>query len=290
MMRLELGTLAFMSGLLTAPLWGQTPQHGLDTVAAGPEYRASALHRFLLGTHYRSLWYTPVTVEVLDLDRFAGGLRPISKGGGFQTKSLRLAAPDGYEFFFRSVDKDPSATLPPELRGTIAASVVRDQTKSALPTAPLVVDRLLTAAGILHAKTRLVVLPRNGLGEFTDKFGGLMGTLDDRVGGAEGPPSHWQGAREIIGTDSLFARANRSPDDQVDAPAFLIARLFDVFIGDWDRHGDQWVWARFSDSVPRLWEPVPRDRDQAFAKYDGFLLGVARQSIPKLTNFGPKYP
>src|SRR6476620_463843 len=139
MTRLRLGTFGLVTTLVAAPLSAQTQHHRVDTVAApGPEYRASALHRFLLGTEYRSLWYTQVTVEVLDLDRFAGGLRPTSKGGGFQTKSLRLAAPDGHEFFFRSVDKDPSATLPPELRGTIAASVVRDQTKAALPTAPLV--------------------------------------------------------------------------------------------------------------------------------------------------------
>src|SRR6476661_3928413 len=189
MTRLRLGTLGLVITLATTPLSGQSQPTGRDTVAApGPEYRASALHRFLLGSEYRSLWYTPVTVEVLDLDRFAGGLQPVSKGGGFQTKSLRLAAPDGHEFFFRSVDKDPSATLPPELR---------DQTKAALPTAPLVVDRLLTAAGLLHAKTRLVVLPREGLGEFTDEFAGLMGTLDERVGGVEGPSSHWHGALEI---------------------------------------------------------------------------------------------
>jgi hypothetical protein len=244
----------------------------------------------LLGSDYRSLWYTPIRVEVLDLEHFAGGLRPVSKGGGQQTKSLRLVAPDGHEYFFRSIDKDPSATLPPELRGTIAASVVRDQTSSALPTAPVVVDRLLTSAQILHGKSRLRILPREGLGEFTEQFGGLMGTLEERVGGAEGPPSHWGGALEIIGSDSLFARANRSPDDQVDAPALLTARLFDVLIGDWDRHSDQWVWARFTDSMPRIWEPIPRDRDQAFAKYDGILLGVARQSIPKLTVFGRKYP
>ena len=72
--------------------------------------------------------------------------------------------------------------------------------------------------------------------------------------------------------------------------ALLKARLFDVLIGDWDRHSDQWVWARFSDSVPRVWIPIPRDRDQAFAKYDGLLLSVARTSSPILINFGPKYP
>jgi hypothetical protein len=277
---------------IAAPnLEAQSRLSGSDTVQApGPRYRASGLHRFLLGSEYRSLWYTPFTVEVLDLNRFAGGLRPVSKGGGEQTKSLRLVAPDGREFFFRSIDKDPSAALPPELRRTIAASVVRDQTSSAFPTAPLVVDRLLTSAGILHGRSRIAVLPRDGLGEFANDFGGLMGSLEERVGGVEGPPAHWHGARQIIGTDSLFTRTGRSPADRVDAPALVTARLFDLLIGDWDRHADQWVWARFGDSVPRVWEPIPRDRDQAFAKYDGLLLSIARQSLPKLTNFGTKYP
>jgi hypothetical protein len=110
-----------------------SPHH--DTLQApGPRYRAGRLHSLLLGREYRSLWATPITVPVLDLRTFAGGLRPISKGGGQQTKSLRLAAPDGREFFFRSVDKDPSAALPPELRSTVARSVVREQTSSAFPT------------------------------------------------------------------------------------------------------------------------------------------------------------
>src|SRR3982750_2287837 len=218
MMRALLGTLCAATTLLAAPIWGQS-HHPSDTVLApGPEYRASALHRFLLGSEYRSLWYTPVTVEVLDVNRFAGGLRAVSKGGGKQTKSLRLAAPDGREFFFRSIDKDPAATLPPELRGTIAASVVRDQTSSAFPTAPLVVDHLLTTVHIPHSPERLVVLPSEGLGEFQTSFAGLMGFLEDRIGG-KGPPGHWGGALEIIGTDSLVARTDRSSEDRVDTHA-----------------------------------------------------------------------
>jgi hypothetical protein len=263
-----------------------------DTVlqAPGKEYRAGGLHRLLLGEEYRSLWTTPISVAVLDLGTFAGGLRPLSKGGGQQTKSLRLAAPDGREFFFRSIDKDPSAALPPELRGTVAGRVVRDQTSSAFPTAPPVVAKLLSAVGILHSESRLVVLPRSGLGEFEDDFAGLMGFLEERIGGPTAPLAHWGGATELIGSDSLLARTARSPDDQVDARALLTARLFDVLIGDWDRHDDQWRWARFGNTLPRHWVPIPLDRDQAFVKYDGLLLGVARQTAPQLTNFGPKYP
>jgi hypothetical protein len=283
--------LSLAASLIGATAVAQTTSKRDTLVAAGPQYRAGGLHELMLGREYRSLWTTPISVAILDLGSFAGGLHPVSKGGGFQTKSLLLAGADGREFFFRSVDKDPSATLPLELRPTVAGSVVRDQTSSAFPTAPLVVDRLLRAARIPHGEPRLYVLPRDQrLGEFQAEFAGVMGFLEERIGGSSGPAARWGGASEIIGSDSLFARTGRSADDRVDARALLKARLFDVLIGDWDRHSDQWVWARFHDSVPRVWVPIPRDRDQALVKYDGLLLSVARTNAPQLTNFGPKYP
>jgi hypothetical protein len=183
---LSIATLMMGSGLAA-----QSPSTRVDTLQApGPGYGAGGLHQFFLGKEYRSLWTTPVSVPVLDLHSFAGGLQPVSKGGGQQTKSLLLSARDGRQYFFRSVDKDPSATLPPELRGTVAASVVRDQTSSAFPTAPPVVNRLLAAAGILHGKSHLFVLPRSGLGEFQAEFGGLMGFLEERIRGSTNATAH----------------------------------------------------------------------------------------------------
>jgi hypothetical protein len=284
-----------LSASSVTPLAAQKPdsvaQERVVSQAAGARYRASGLHRLLFGREYRSLWSTPVSVPVLDLRTFAGGLKPESKGGGQQTKSLLLVGADGREFFFRSVDKDPSAMLPPDLRATLAGDVVRDQTSSALPAGPLVVGPLLQAAGILHGESRLYVLPDDPLlGEFRAEFAGLMGFLEERIGGSRRVPAHWGGATEIIDSDSLIARITRSTDDRTDAPAFLTARLFDVLIGDWDRHAGQWSWARFGNTIPRTWVPIPLDRDQAFAKYDGVLLYVARQNAPQLTNFGPGYP
>jgi hypothetical protein len=292
--RKELLMVLSLMGVGGARLTGQqTEATSSDRVvrAAGPQYQASGVHGFLFGKEYRSLWSTPISVPLLNLRAFAGGLRPVSKGGGQQTKSLLLVAEDGREFFFRSVDKDPSATLPAELRPTVAGDVVRDQTSSALPTAPLVVGRLLDAAGIPHGRSRLFVLPDDPLlGEFQSEFAGLMGFLEERVGGSRPVPAHLKGAKEIINSDSLIPRLSRTPEDQVDAPAFLTARLLDLLIGDWDRHAGQWSWVRFDDGTPRRWVPVPLDRDQAFAKYDGVLLSIARQTAPQLTNFGTRYP
>src|SRR5262245_25144245 len=85
--------------------------------AAGPDYEASGFYRFLFGAVYRELWTRPIEVPVLNLHTFAGGLTPVSRTGGQQTRALRLRAADGREFFFRSLDKDPSSVLPPDLRG-----------------------------------------------------------------------------------------------------------------------------------------------------------------------------
>src|SRR5437867_2874649 len=118
-----------------------------QTVVAGAHYHAGWLHRLLLGTHYRDLWATPLDVEVLDLSRFAGGLTPTGCGGRRQTKVLRLLGKDGRQYVFRSIDKDPTLALPPELRATFARDVVQDQISSAHPGGPLVVAPLLDATG-----------------------------------------------------------------------------------------------------------------------------------------------
>src|SRR5437773_11970449 len=57
------------------------------TMTAGAQYRAGWLHRWLLGAHYRDLWTTPLQVDVVDLAHFGGGLTPLKRGGGRQTKS-----------------------------------------------------------------------------------------------------------------------------------------------------------------------------------------------------------
>jgi hypothetical protein len=149
-------------------------------VAAGPQYRAGALHRFFFGEGYRSLWGAAISVEVLDLD-FAGGLRPTKKGGGKQTLSLTFENREGREWKFRSIDKDPSAVLPEELRDTFVDSLVQDQVSAAHPLGPLVVDPLAEAAGILSAKHRLVLLPDDErLGTFRKEFGGKLGFIEEK--------------------------------------------------------------------------------------------------------------
>ena len=258
-------------------------------VVAGAHYRAGGLRRMLLGAGYRNLWTTPMRVEVLNLHTFAGGLRPLKLSGGNQTQSLRLVAPDGVEYVFRSVDKTGVST-PPGFKGTVVEAILRDQVSSSNPAAALVAARLVEAAGVLQAAPVLAVMPDDPLlGEFRQEFAGRLGLIEE----SPGQPGHragFAGAIAIIDSDTLLALLNRDPEERIDAPALLAARLMDMLLGDWDRHQGQWKWARLHTSPRTPWLPIPRDRDKAFISYGGLVPGLAQLALPNLMAFRGAYP
>ncbi|MEP7346310.1 MAG: BamA/TamA family outer membrane protein, partial [Gemmatimonadaceae bacterium] len=263
---------------------------GRVVVTPGARYAAGWLRRAILGDDYRDLWTTPIEVEVLDLRTFGGGLRPTQRGGSAQTNSLRFAAGDGREYVFRPIEKDFTKWLPPELRESLVKDIVQDQVAGYHPAASLVVARLLDETGIHHPRPRLMVMPNDTLlGEFRGDFAGVLGAIEERPGTYFDDSPESSGATDVISTERLFERLRRNSTNVVDARAFLAARLFDILVGDRDRHRDQWRWARFSATPHAEWEPVPRDRDMPFAKFEGLGPWSIRGLFPQMVSFGPEY-
>lgn len=287
-------TLLVFTGLFAcAPLRlaaQPTPDHGA-IAAAGEQYRAGPFHRWILGRHYRDVWTQPIEVELLDLSSFAGGLEPLQTGGGQQTRSLRFRAADGREYSFRSVDKDPSPVLDSILRETVVDDLVQDGISAAHPYGALVAAPLLEAAGVLHVEPRLALMPDDpALGEFRAEFAGILGLIEERPDENEGDRTAFRGTARVIASETLTDHLDEGPDDQVDGRAFLTARLMDVFLGDWDRHRGQWRWAINAEDEPRMWLPVPRDRDQAFSKFDGAATRIVSLYMPQFVRFEEDYP
>ncbi len=269
----------------------------VDSVAIvpGPHHDAGSFGRFVFGQHYRDLWTTRLTLPVLSLDTFATGLRPLRRGGSHQTLSLHLQGADGRHFVFRSVQKDASLGLPVELRGTYVDRIAQDLLNAALFGGPLIVASLLDATGVLHVTPQLVVMPDDPrLGEFRADFAGMLGLLEERPQGPadDDDDAAFAGAQSVVSSEKLFEHITSDGDEQVDARVFLAARLFDVFVGDWDRHPDQWRWARFGGDAKDRWYPIPRDRDWAFARLDGLMWGLVRTAYPwpQFVNFERIYP
>ena len=280
----------FLLLALASPAAAQTPG---DTVAATPRgrYDAGPVHRWLLSSGHRALWATPVPAEVLDLSTFAGGLTVTELGGGQQTRSLRFRGADGREYAFRSIDKDAARTLDPELRRSIAASVLQDQIGSLLPLSAMVIAPLLEAAEVLHAEPRLRVMPDDPrLGEFRTEFAGMLGWLEERPDEGPDETAGFAGSARVVGSDRLLERLEESHLQRIDDLAYLRARLIDILVGDWDRHPDQWRWAGFERGDTMLFQPIPRDRDWALARMDGLLVRMAAYAFPHYTGFDRDYP
>jgi hypothetical protein len=262
------------------------------TVASGAQYDANWLHARILGANYRDVWTTPIRVPVLDLCSFAGGLTVVPRpdtAGGKQTLSIRFRGANGREYVFRSVDKDPTLVLPAPLRRTVVRHLVRDMTSIGHPVGALVVAPMLRATGVLHVEPTLVVLPDDTrLGGYRERFKGMLGMIEERPNDEDEGGTSLPGVTEVISTENFFTRLDRSPSDRVDARAFLAARLVDLFLGDWDRHQDQWRWGRVTKEAP--WLPIPRDRDMAFAKSEGILMPIARVRYPQFVDFSSEYP
>jgi hypothetical protein len=209
--------------------------------------------------------------------------------GGQQSLGLALKGADGRDYTFRAVDKDPSAILPEDLLDTVVEGFVQDQISAAHPAGSLVAEELSRAAGVPVVETRLFALGDDpALGEFREDFAGTLGTLSVYPQPVSETNPGFEGATEILEHLEFYARLRAGTSDRVDDRAFLRARLLDVFLGDWDRHRKQWRWAK----VPGRdnWQPIPEDRDQAFSRYDGIVLGLARPRQPRFVVFGPDYP
>ncbi len=263
-----------------------------DTVVAapGPRYAAGGLHRLLLGDDWRELWRTPLTLPVLDIETFAGGLKPEEEGGGNQSITLHMEDGRGREWIFRSVDKYPGEKLE---TGGLVRWVASDQVSALHPAGQLVVPTLLDALDLLHVVPTFYVMPDDpGLGKFRERFAGMIGALELVPNEGEDDSPGFAGSKKIAKTRTLLDHMRESPLHRVDERELFRARLLDFIIGDTDRGTDQWRWARFPDPSRAngyLWRPIPRDRDWAFVSGDG-LVGPALALIyPKHVRYGAGY-
>ena len=258
-------------------------------VTADPSLAAGPIHRFLLGDDYRDLWTTPIEVEVLDLSREAGGLKPLFRVGGAQTFGLALKGADGKSYTFRSLNKELTQNLEESLRSGIIGRIFQDQQAAIHPASNVMVPPLSRAAGILHNTPRLIVLPDDSsLGEFRELFAGRLGTIEEFPTEASDEYAGFHGATEIIKSDDIVPLWLASPKVRIDARALLRVRLLDFFLGDWDRHANNYRWAKLPDQS--AWQPIAEDRDQAFVNFQGFAIGLTRPFEPRVLRFKESYP
>lgn len=259
--------------------------------------RTTFLRGAFFGWHYRDAYSLELEFPVFDLAQ--EGFRPFSAGGGNQTNSLFLFDEDGGEWTARSTTKDSGRFLPyPVNQLSFVSGVLDDAFTATHPAAAVAVPPLANAIGVYHTQPRLVYIPDQAAlapyrGFISEEVALLerkarrppRGQLPEELGEGASPV----GVTTYDGADDLMEALQAEPWlHEVDQASLLKARLLDILIGDWDRHEDQWRFARleYPDGTYR-YRPVPEDRDQAFAHYDGLALAMARVVVPSVRMLRP---
>ena len=281
-------------------------ESGRDSFTFAPfaDYRKfGPLYKSLFGTNNRELFETAYTYPILRFEDVDGGLTVSQRGGGGQTNSLRLVTADGRDYALRSIRKDPTRLLPAKFRVGPLVTLTQDVFFTANPFGALTAADIAEGVDIPHANPRIYYVPAQpGLGELNAAFAGDLYLLEER------PNDEWIGREspftgkapfgepdDIDGRDDVLRRIREKPDHRMDQRALLRGRLLDVLLGDFDRHDDQWRYAKYEDEETgvKYWRPIPRDRDQALLNIDGPLLRIAGKTLPavrEVQDFGARQP
>ena len=265
--------ILFILFFVNKTVLSQTNFPKTKTLPASEKYYKSKSYQRAWGEHYRKEWHQPVTFPVVDLDTLAGGLKVYKLGGGRQTTTIRLRDKNNREYVLRSIDKTLSRSLPEITQNSYIEDIANDQVTFSHPYAALVVAPLAEAAGIMHTNPSIYFVPhQKALGTFNDSIPEAFYLFEKRPDENWSTAPNFGNAENIVGTEKMLEKILEENDHRVNQISFAKARLFDMLIGDWGRHEDQWRWAEFKKDGDVTYEPVPRDRDNAFTKMDGRMV------------------
>jgi hypothetical protein len=257
-------------------------------IAVTTMYTGTVLKEMVQGEQYRAEWSIPVKVPVVFLDTLRGGLTIIKEGGGNQTKSLRLENPKGIYYTLRSVAKDPEPLIPEFAKTLGIENIIVDGISAQHSYSATVVAKLAESISILHTHPTLVFVPQQeGLGEYDVAYGNKLYWLEYETES----PTNWTSLNnviEIVDTEALQEKKMELGKRlKLDKELLVRNRLFDLVIGDWDRHAKQWGWVLQKQENDIVGIPLAGDRDNAFFSIDGLIPTVvsSKNIQPRLRSF-----
>jgi len=213
-------------------------------------------------------------VPTIDLDTLFGGLTP--------TRKVRAIKKSATVYLQAMAFKDQY--IEGQFDDTATERLLQDFYTGSHPYAPFVTGGLSSAVALYHTNPVLYFVPKqHALASFNSEFGDELYMIEEHVSDGHGNLKSFGYSNKIESTDDLMKKLRKDEKYVVDELMFLRARLFDMAIGDWDRHVDQWRWAEFKESGKVVYRPIPRDRDQAFSNMgDGALMNIATRVVPPL--------
>ena len=179
------------------------------------------------GDHYRDVYSTKIKAKVATLDTLYGGLEVVRKGGGHQTRSLRLKTKDGRELNMRALRKSATQYLQTVLfkdtyiqddfEKTLVEKLILDFYTAAHPYAFAVVPDLSDAAKLYHTNPKLFYIPKHKhLGEYNLEYGNELYMIEERPEENYSEERNFGYADDIESTHDIIERIREDEKYKID--------------------------------------------------------------------------
>ncbi|WP_240673151.1 hypothetical protein [Aequorivita ciconiae] len=184
--------------------------------------------------------------------------------------------------------KNPQPLVPEFAKTFGVENIITDGISAQHPYGAMVVAKMAEKVSILHTHPILVFGPKQDrLGKYSAKYGNKLYWLEYET---ESPVNwtHYKNVTEILDTENLQEMKTELGDKlHIDKEILVRNRLFDLVIGDWDRHAKQWGWVVQNEGDAYKAIPLAGDRDNAFFTLDGLIPKVvsSKNIQPRLRSF-----
>jgi hypothetical protein len=136
---------------------------------------------------------------------------------------------------------------------------------------------MANALELWHSSPRIVYLePQMNLDSFNHDFKDRMYFLEYETEGS----GQWTGLNNIVkvtNTKGIQKLDLKYDSFAIDTANLIRARLFDLIIGDWDRHAKNWGWIVTQDDERMLATVMACDRDNVFYGIGGIIPSIVNR-------------
>lgn len=232
----------------------------------------SKIYNWLWGEHYRQLYTVPVTVPVMTLNTFMGGLDFVQQAPDFHGLLLVnnqnqyvLLRPLGGATSFLGSDFFQEMYNKKDFKNTYMDEFIADAYTIINPYTFIVADHLAKASDLISIDSKIYYIPKNSTRD-TVADGSR---IEDKLVTVIDIPN--LDRTNIHTTDDLLERIRLTKENEVDQDAYIRERMLDMLIGDWNKIPENWNWWSVTKGDSMVFEPIVIDRNHAFTKVDGTM-------------------
>ena len=233
----------------------------------------SKIYNWMWGRHYRHLYTIPIRVPSATIETLGGGMDIVGQAEGFhglllenKRKQLYLLKPLGGSTSFLESKFFREIYNKTDFKNTYLDEFLGDAYTIINPYTFLVADYLAKSAGFSFSPSRIYYIPSHirkdtvaDGSDIQDRLVNLINVPDINL------------RSNLYTTEDFLDSLQVSKNYMADQNLYIRERIFDMWIGDWNKMNENWEWQSHTVNDSVIYTPIVIDRNHAFTKVDGVL-------------------